>query len=272
MYNFCLLPFATTILSGYCPPSNPISLQLICRIPYVQPLAFCQPKNEPLLASNESAIASETALRMEKTFEENEEPMIAMLNAAAYMESLSESTSEFRWTINDLTQVVVRSAKHESEKTMRDLFSLRRDIDEIDELLLNFARGVERVVGYQGYKTLSTAERLKAAMQPPCPGLNNIGRWLPVTESQLFEIQDFFCPNSFHRIPEIVQSHVKFTQPALDLLSERADNLLTMLVRSRDTMDRIKKYTSEARLALENERPEIVLRRSSLSEILIHLQ
>lgn len=272
MYNFCLLPFATTILSGYCPPSNPISLQLICRIPYVQPLAFCQPKNELLFASNGSAIASETAVRMGKAFEENEEPMIAMLNAASYMESLSGSTADFRWAVDDLTQVVIRSAMRGSQKAMRNLHSLRRDVDEIHELLLSFARGVERVVGYQRYKALSTAERLRSVVQPPCPSFTKIGRWLPITESQFFEIQDFLCPNSFHRIPYIVQSYVNFTQPALDLLRERAVKLLEVLKRSRDTIDDIKGYTSDYRLALEDERAQIVLRPSSLSEILIHLQ
>lgn len=272
MYNFCILPFATSILPGYCPPSNPISLQLICQIPYVQPLAFCQPRNEPLFAPNGSTIASETASRMRKAFEQNEEPITAMLKSASYMESLLGDASEFRLAIGDLIEVVVRSPKADSKEAMENLQSLRRDNNEIHELLMDVTYGVETVVWYQRFKTRSTAEKLKSVVQPPCPRLQNIGHWLPLTEFQLFEIQDYFCPNKFYRIPNIVESHVNFMQPALDGLLARAGELLEILKRAQKTIDNIKGYTGDYRNDLESERAGIEAGRSKLSEILIHFK
>lgn len=209
---------------------------------------------------------------MRKAFEENEEPITAMLNAASYMKSLSGETQDFRWAIGELINVVIRSPKDDSEEAMENLLSLRRDNEEIHELLLDFAYGVEIAVWYQRFKTRSTAERLKSVVQPPCPRLTKIGRWLPLTESQLFEIQDYFCPNSFYRIPEIVESHVNFTQPSLDTLLARASRVLEVLKRARITIDVIKGYASGYRDTLESERAGIVARRSSLSEILIHFK
>ena len=269
MYNFCILPFANSILLGYCPPSNPISLQLICRVPYVQPLAICQPRNEPLFASKGSANASEASVRMGKAFEENEEPIAAMLSAASYMESLSGSTLEFPWAIQDLIMALIKSPEYESANVLQDLFSLRRDTDDIYGLLLSFARGVETVVSYQQSKTRSTAERLRSVVQPPCPRLMEIGHWLPVTESQMFEIQDYFCPNSFYRIPDIVESHVDFMQPALDEVSKRAKELLDVLQRCCATIHKIEIHSDKYRKDLKREHDKIIGHRSSLSEILI---
>lgn len=208
---------------------------------------------------------------MGKAFEETEKPMSAMVDVAFYMNSLSRNTHESYLAINDLIQVVIRSGKPGRGDAMTNLQSLRSNNDEVHKLLLSFSRAVERVVWYQKYKTEDTAEKLKSVVQPPCPGIIKAGRWLPITESQLFEIQDFFCPNSFHRLPQIVGSHVNFTQPALDLLAHRAEKLHDALVLSRDLIYKVRGFTSGYRLDLEAERAGIVLRRSSLSEILIHL-